>query len=138
ESFFNPRRSNHPEMKACIRGRVIHSPLPDFDVGDCHTSQMLEECLMKWSTKIIAEHGVKPGSRVCTHIRNTIENMAAALAVVIAGGTLVMAKTAYVPREVLYVLRNSQCDYILTDKETAPNLLQITMPLTIKVSPVDI
>lgn len=111
---------------------------------------------MKWSTKIIAidsqqgvsarelltkiqryavgfqEKGLKPGSRVCTHIRNTIENMAAALAVVFAGGTLVMAKTAYVPREVIYVLRNSECDYILTDKETAPNLLQITMPSTVK------
>ncbi|CAN7981892.1 unnamed protein product, partial [Ixodes pacificus] len=58
--------------------------------------------------------------------------MAAALAVVFAGGTLVMAKTAYVPREVIYVLRNSECDYILADKATAPNLLQMTMPTTIK------
>ncbi|CAN7981693.1 unnamed protein product [Ixodes pacificus] len=143
-------------MTACIRERVIHSPFPDFDVGDCHASQMLQECLMKWSTKTIAvysqqtltaidllkkirryavgfqQHGLKPGSRVCTQLRNTIDNIAAGLAVVFAGGTLVMAKTSYIAREVIYIIRDSECDYILTDKDTAPNLLKITMPSTIK------
>lgn len=44
-------------------------------------------------------HGVKAGSRVCAHIGSTVENAAAALGVVFAGATLVMAKTAYVASE---------------------------------------
>ncbi|XP_042147526.1 4-coumarate--CoA ligase 2 [Ixodes scapularis] len=43
-----------------------------------------------------------------------------------------MAKTSYVARELIYTIRDSECDYILTDKNTAPNLLKITMPSTIK------
>ncbi|KAM7294739.1 4-coumarate--CoA ligase 1-like, partial [Ixodes scapularis] len=78
------------------------------------------------------QHGLKPGSRVCTQLRNTIDNIAAGLAVVFAGGTLVMAKTSYVAREVIYIVQDSECDYILTDKGTAPNLLKMTMPSTIK------
>ncbi|KAM7307383.1 4-coumarate--CoA ligase 1-like [Ixodes scapularis] len=117
---------------------------------------MLQEGLMKWSTRTIAvdshqsltaielltkiqryavgfqEHGLEPGSRVCAYIRNSIENLAALQAVLFAGATLVMAKTSYVAREVLYTLRDGECDYILTDKETAPNLREITMPPTIK------
>ncbi|KAM7307160.1 4-coumarate--CoA ligase 1-like, partial [Ixodes scapularis] len=153
--ILRPQKKNL-RMAACIQERVIHSPFPDFDVGDCHASQMLQECLMKWSTKIIAvdsqqtitandllkkiqryafgfqQRGLKPGSKVCTQLRNTIDNIAAGLAVVFAGGTLVMAKTSYVAREVIYTIRDSECDYILTDKDTAPNILKITMPSTIK------
>ncbi|CAN8021527.1 unnamed protein product, partial [Ixodes persulcatus] len=47
-------------------------------------------------------HGVKAGSMVCAHIGSTVENAAAALGVVFAGGTLVMAKTAYVASDAIY------------------------------------
>lgn len=143
-------------MTALIRDRVIHSPFSDFDVGDSHASQIIEECLIKFSSKVIAvdaqqsltaielltkirryaagyrEHGLKPGSRVCTHIRNTLENVAAALGVVFAGGTLVMAKTSYVARELMYTVRDSDCQFILADEETAHNVLKIEMPSSIK------
>ncbi|KAM7314153.1 luciferin 4-monooxygenase [Ixodes scapularis] len=44
-----------------------------------------------------------------------------------------MAKTSYVAREVIYTIQDSECDYILADKDTAPNILKITMPSTIKI-----
>lgn len=45
------------------------------------------------------QHGVKPGSKVCAHIGNGVENVAAAFGVVFAGGTLVMAKAISVASE---------------------------------------
>ncbi|CAN7947902.1 unnamed protein product, partial [Ixodes pacificus] len=89
-------------MTARIINRVIHSSLPDFDVGDSYASQFIEQRLKKFSTKILLvdthqtltgsqllekirkyavgyqQHGVKPGSNVCAHIGNAAETVAAA------------------------------------------------------------
>lgn len=40
--------------------------------------------------------GIQKGTRVCCQTGNALENMVAAMGIVFAGGTLVMAKTAFV------------------------------------------
>ncbi|KAM7307152.1 uncharacterized protein ISCGN_010788 [Ixodes scapularis] len=127
------------QVSACYQGapvkRFASSVVPD-SVRDIDSQQTLtaNDLLKKIRRYAVGfqQHGLKPGSRVCTQLRNTIDNIAAGLAVVFAGGTLVMAKTSYVARELIYTIRDSECDYILTDKDTAPNLLKMTMPSTIK------
>ncbi|XP_040071719.1 4-coumarate--CoA ligase 1-like [Ixodes scapularis] len=143
-------------MTARIMDRVIHSSLPDFDVGDSYVSQFIEQRLKKFSNKIILvdthqtltgsqllekirkyavgyqQHGVKPGSNVCAYVGNAVETVAAAFGVVFAGGTLVMAKTAYVARELLYTIEDCQCTFLLTDQENAPNAAKVAMPSNIK------
>ncbi|XP_040074495.1 4-coumarate--CoA ligase 1-like [Ixodes scapularis] len=143
-------------MTARIINRVIHSSLPDFDVGYSYASQFIEQRLKKLSTKIILvdshqtltgsqllekirkyavgyqQHGVKPGSNVCAYIGNAAETVAAAFGVVFAGGTLVMAKTTYVARELLHTIEDSQCTFLLTDQEIAANAAKVAMPSNIK------
>ncbi|XP_040073902.1 luciferin 4-monooxygenase-like [Ixodes scapularis] len=143
-------------MAARIVNGVINTTLADFDVGDSYASQLIEDCLKKLSSKVIIvdnhqsltayqllekirkyavgyqEHAVKPGSRVCAYIGNAVEAVAAAFGVVFAGGTLVMAKTTYVARELVHTIEDSQCTFLLTDQENAPNAAKVVMPSTIK------
>ncbi|XP_040069826.1 4-coumarate--CoA ligase 1-like [Ixodes scapularis] len=143
-------------MAARIVNGVIHSTLADFDVGNSYASQLIEERLKKLSSKILIgdihqsltanhllekirkyavgyqEHGVKRGSRVCAYIGNAVEAVAAAFGVVFAGGTLVMAKTTYLARELAYTIEDSQCSFLLTDQESASNAAKVVMPSIIK------
>ncbi|XP_040072843.1 probable CoA ligase CCL7 [Ixodes scapularis] len=104
-------------MAARIANEVIQSPFPDFDVGNKCVSELIEGRLKKLSHKVIIvdayqsltasqllkkirkyavgfyQYGVKPGTKVCVYVDNTVENVAAAFGVMFAGGTLVMAKT---------------------------------------------
>ncbi|KAM7302403.1 4-coumarate--CoA ligase 1 [Ixodes scapularis] len=143
-------------MAARIINRVIHSPFPDYDVKDSSAPELIEKRLKKFSDKIIIvdayqsltardllkkirkyavgyqHHGVKAGSMVCAHIGSTVENAAAALGVVFAGGTLVMAKTAYVARELMFTMEDSKCTFLLTDQQSASNVRKLSMPSRIK------
>ncbi|XP_040069823.1 4-coumarate--CoA ligase 1-like [Ixodes scapularis] len=143
-------------MAARIVNRVIHSTLANFDVGNSYASQLIEERLKKLSSKIIIvdthqsltahqllekirkyavgyqEHGVRPGSRVCAYIGNAVDTVAAAFGVVFAGGTLVMATTTYVARELVYTIEDSQCTFLLTDEESASNAAMVAIPSSIK------
>ncbi|XP_042149741.1 acyl-CoA synthetase 7-like [Ixodes scapularis] len=143
-------------MAARIVNKVIHSPFPDFDVGNNCASELIKQRLSELSNEVIIvdanqcltacqmlakirryavgyeQHGVKPGSRVCAHIGNTIENVAAALGVVFAGGTLVMAKTTCVSRELLYTIEDSHCTFLIIDEQTAPNVKELIMPPSLK------
>ncbi|KAM7302383.1 4-coumarate--CoA ligase 1-like [Ixodes scapularis] len=49
-----------------------------------------------------------------------------------AGGTLVMAKTTSVARELVYTMEDSQCTFLLTDQETASNAAKVAIPSSIK------
>ncbi|XP_029830273.2 4-coumarate--CoA ligase 1-like [Ixodes scapularis] len=143
-------------MDTEIVNGVIHSTLADFDVGNSYASQLIEERLQKLLSKIIIadthqsltahqllekirkyavgyqKHGVKSGSRVCAYIGNAVEAVAAAFGVVFAGGTLVMAKTTYVERELVYTIEDSQCTFLLTDRKRASNAAKVVMPSSIK------
>ncbi|XP_040072838.1 4-coumarate--CoA ligase 1-like [Ixodes scapularis] len=143
-------------MAARIVNGVIHSTLADFDVGNSYASQLIEERLKKLSSKIIIvdthqslaahqllekirkyavgyeKHGVQPGSRVCVYIGNAVEAVAAAFGVIFAGGTLVMATTTYVARELVYTIEDSQCTFLLTDQERASNAAKVAIPSSIK------
>ncbi|CAN8021526.1 unnamed protein product, partial [Ixodes persulcatus] len=78
------------------------------------------------------QHGVKPGSKVCAHIGNGVENVAAAFGVVFAGGTLVMAKAISVARELVYMIEDSHCPFLLVDQQTAPNVAKSVLPTCVK------
>ncbi|KAM7301991.1 hypothetical protein ISCGN_017508 [Ixodes scapularis] len=43
-----------------------------------------------------------------------------------------MAKTTFVARELLYTIEDSQCTFLLTDQESAPNAAKVAMPSNIK------
>ncbi|KAM7307354.1 4-coumarate--CoA ligase 1-like [Ixodes scapularis] len=143
-------------MDTKIVNGVIHSTLADFDVGNSYASQLIEERLQKLLSKIIIadthqsltahqllekirkyavgyqKHGVKSGSRVCAYIGNAVETVAAAFGVIFAGGTLVMAKTTYVERELVYTIEDSQCTFLLTDRKRASNAAKVVMPSSIE------
>ncbi|CAN7937989.1 unnamed protein product [Ixodes hexagonus] len=78
------------------------------------------------------QEGLGSGSRVCTCVHNTVDNLAAVLAVIFLGGTLVMAKTVYFPRELSYNIDDSNCDYVLTDEKGVSKFLELCKCLRIK------
>ncbi|KAM7302389.1 4-coumarate--CoA ligase 1 [Ixodes scapularis] len=143
-------------MAARIVNRVIHSPFLDFDVGNSCAPELIEQRLKTLSNKTIIvdtyktmnasnllekvrryavgfqQHGMKPGSRVCAHIGNGVENVAAVFGVVFAGGTLVMAKATSVARELVYMIEDSHCTFLLVDQQTAPNVAKFVIPTCVK------
>ncbi|CAN7937994.1 unnamed protein product [Ixodes hexagonus] len=136
-------------MASLIINGVISSPFPDFDTRGRSMPQVMTEYLSKFSDKVVAvdqttrltagqllskirsyaagfqKWGVSPGIRVCAHLHNTVDNMAAVLAVVFAGGAVVLAKPVLVLRELLYQIRDSDCSFVLTDERCAPGVLQV-------------
>ncbi|CAN8021519.1 unnamed protein product, partial [Ixodes persulcatus] len=136
-------------MTTRIVDGVVFSPYPDFDVQNHSATWVIREGLCKFGDKVVAidndqqltgnqllrkiqryalgfqRSGVRPGSYVCAHVSNTVENVAAILGVVFVGGTLVMAKPSLVTRELLYQIKDSGCRYVLTDKHGASKALEV-------------
>ncbi|XP_029831455.3 4-coumarate--CoA ligase 1 [Ixodes scapularis] len=136
-------------MAALITDGVISSPFADFDTKGRSAAQVITEYLNKLADKVVAvdtstsltagqllskarryaagfqKWGVAPGARVCAHLHNTVESMAAAFAVMFAGGTVVLARTTLVARELLYQIRDSECSFVLTDELCTGTVLQI-------------
>lgn len=76
--------------------------------------------------------GIQKGTRVCCQTGNALENMVAAMGIVFAGGTLVMAKTAFVERELRYQIEDSQCQWILTDEINSSKALEVMEKVPLK------
>ncbi|CAN7996992.1 unnamed protein product [Ixodes hexagonus] len=136
-------------MTARIVDGVVYSPFPDFDVQNYSAPRLIRERLTKFGDKIVAidydqqltgnqlltkilryatgfqRGGLGPGSHVCAHLSNTLENVAALLGVVFVGGTVVMAKPTLVTRELLYQIKDSECRFVLTDKLGASKMLEV-------------
>lgn len=53
-----------------------------------------------------SREGLKRGARVCCQLGNTLDGIVAAMGVVFAGGTLVMAKTTFVESECAYFTKH--------------------------------
>ncbi|XP_040076659.1 4-coumarate--CoA ligase 1 [Ixodes scapularis] len=128
---------------------VVHSPFPDFDVGNYSAPRLIRERLSTFGDTIVAvddeqqltgkqllkkiqrhamgfqRSGLGPGSYVCAHLSNTVENVAAVLGVVFVGGTVVLARPTLVTRELLYEIKDSGCRFALADKSGASKLLEV-------------
>ncbi|CAN7945863.1 unnamed protein product [Ixodes hexagonus] len=136
------------KMTTRIVDGVVYSPYPDFDVQNYSAPRIIREGLSKFGDKIVAidndqqltgnqlltkilryatgfhRSGLRPGCRLCAHVSNTVENVAAVLGVVFVGGTVVMAKPTLVTRELVYQIKDSECRYVLTDRLGASKVLE--------------
>ncbi|EEC07548.1 acyl-CoA synthetase, putative [Ixodes scapularis] len=136
-------------MTAQIVDGVVYSPYPDFDVQNHCAPRVIREGLSKFGEKVVAidnvhqltgnqllrriqryalgfqRSGLRPGSYVCAHLSNTVDNVAAVLGVVFTGATIVMAKPTLVTRELLYIIKDSECRYVLADKHAASKVLEV-------------
>lgn len=143
-------------LSAPITDGVISSPFVGVDVRDLSVPQLIREQLSRFPDKVVAvdggvsvtaselirkieryacgfqKCGLGPGSRICVHTRNGMESMAAALGAAFAGGTLVMAKSTLISREVLYQIQVAGCGHILTDLDCAPKILDVRNRLQLK------
>ncbi|CAN7997491.1 unnamed protein product [Ixodes pacificus] len=136
-------------MAAQIVDGVVYSPYPDFDVQNHCAPRVIREGLSKFGEKVVAidnvhqltgnqllrriqryalgfqRSGLRPGSYVCAHLSNTVDNVAAVLGVVFTGATVVMARPTLVTRELLYIIKDSECRYVLADKHAASKVLEV-------------
>ncbi|CAN8021520.1 unnamed protein product [Ixodes persulcatus] len=136
-------------MTAEIVNGVVYSPFPDFDVQNHCAPRVIREGLSKFGEKVVAidnvhqltgnqllrriqryalgfqRSGLRPGRYVCAHLSNTVDNVATVLGVVFTGATVVMAKPTLVTRELLYIIKDSECRYVLADKHAASKVLEV-------------
>ncbi|KAH9372351.1 hypothetical protein HPB48_001592 [Haemaphysalis longicornis] len=68
-------------------------------------------------------HGVQQGDRVCVHVNNNVENYAAMYGCILAGATIVMAKTSLTERKLAW-LQNGLLRNKITDKNAAVTALE--------------
>lgn len=143
-------------MKVRIEDGIVHSPYSDVDVpirsfydlareklsenpdrtalvGDelCLTRAQLLVRMKRYAVGF-RRHGVQPGDRVCIHVNNNAENFAAMYGCILAGATLVMAKTSLTERELRYQAEDSDSTHILTNVEYAPKVAKAVASLTMK------
>nr|XP_037287125.1 long-chain-fatty-acid--CoA/3-oxocholest-4-en-26-oate--CoA ligase-like [Rhipicephalus microplus] len=105
-------------MKARIQDGVVYSPFPSTDIPSCSAYTVIEEALSRNPERVafiegsikttkaellalmkrfavgFQQQGIGPGDRVCAHLRNSLENLAAMYGCIFTGATLVLAKTS--------------------------------------------
>lgn len=143
-------------MTARIVDGVLQSPFTLDDYEGISAPQLIRDRLQKYADKVIAidvdahltgaellhrirrsaagfsREGVKKGTKVCCQLGNSLDNIVACMGVVFAGGTLVMAKTAFVERELRYEIEDSKCEWILTDEANSSKASQVMETISIK------
>ncbi|CAN8021528.1 unnamed protein product [Ixodes persulcatus] len=136
-------------MSTTIVDGVVYSTVSEHDDDRRSAFQLIKDCLNMCPEKMIAvdscqsltsrdflikiqrcaarfhQEGVGLGCRVCAYIHNTVDNMAAALAVLSLGGTLILAKSFCIPRELMYIIQDSNSSFVLTDDKGASTVLEI-------------
>lgn len=143
-------------MTARIVDGVLQSPFTLDDFEGISAPQLIRDCLQRYADKVIAidvdahltgaellhrirrcaagfsREGVKKGTKVCCQLGNSLDNIVAAMGVVFAGGTLVMAKAAFVERELRYEIEDSHCECILTDEANSSKASQVMEKISLK------
>uniref|UniRef100_G3MNC2 AMP-dependent synthetase/ligase domain-containing protein n=1 Tax=Amblyomma maculatum TaxID=34609 RepID=G3MNC2_AMBMU len=143
-------------MKARIEDGVVYSPYPSVDIPVCSFYDLAREKLLTNPDKValvdgaasltrfevlvrmqrfavgLRQHGVQAGDRVCVHLKNSVENMIAMYGCVLAGATVVLAKTSLTQNELRYQAQDSDSTHILTDEEYADKARQAVAELSIK------
>ncbi|XP_072143786.1 uncharacterized protein [Dermacentor andersoni] len=78
------------------------------------------------------QHGVLSGDRMCIHLDNTVENLLAMYGCVLAGATIVLAKTSLTEGEIRYHAGDGDCTHIITDEQYAVKVKAAVASLNIK------
>ncbi|XP_037562901.1 uncharacterized protein LOC119442195 isoform X2 [Dermacentor silvarum] len=145
-------------MTARIVDGVLQSPFTLSDFEDISVPQLIRDRLQRYADKVVAidvdahltgaellhrirrcaagfsRDGLKRGTRVCCQLGNALDAIVAAMGIVFAGGTLVMAKAAFVERELRYQIEDSNCEWILTDQSNSSKALQVMEKIPLKIT----
>ncbi|XP_065292251.1 uncharacterized protein [Dermacentor albipictus] len=78
------------------------------------------------------QHGVLSGDRMCIHLDNTVENLLAMYGCVLAGATIVLAKTSLTEGEIRYHAEDGDCTHIITDEQYAVKVKAAVARLNMK------
>ncbi|CAN7982571.1 unnamed protein product [Ixodes pacificus] len=117
-------------MKCRIEDGVVYSPFPSCEIPRCSFYTMAKEWLAKTPSKRalvddaitltrhelfqrlqrygagFQEHGIVPGDRICIHLSNCVENFVATFGCIMAGATIILAKTTLTASEFYTRLSN--------------------------------
>nr|XP_037286154.1 probable 4-coumarate--CoA ligase 3 [Rhipicephalus microplus] len=143
-------------MKARMQDGVVYSPFPSADIPSCSAYTVIEEALSRNPERVafiqgsikttraellalmkcyavgFQQQGIGPGDRVCAHLKNSLENLAAMYGCIFAGATLVLAKTSLTERELRGQIVDSDSTHVLTDVELAEKVTKAILYLDLK------
>ncbi|XP_049522186.1 uncharacterized protein LOC119450782 isoform X3 [Dermacentor silvarum] len=78
------------------------------------------------------QHGISMGDRVCVHLNNSIDNVAAMYGCIFAGATLVLAKTSLTEGELHYQITDSDSTHVLTEVQFTEKVKKAAASLHLK------
>ncbi|XP_037280862.2 uncharacterized protein LOC119174144 [Rhipicephalus microplus] len=143
-------------MKAPIRDRVVYSPYPSVEIPECSFYTLAKEQLLVNPDKPLLvsdvvsltrketlahmeryaigfrNNGVAPGHRICIHLDNGVENLVAIYGCILAGATVVLAKTSLTENELRYQCEDSESTHILTEQKYAEKVVRTAAALSMK------
>ncbi|XP_049268968.1 uncharacterized protein LOC119382105 [Rhipicephalus sanguineus] len=143
-------------MKARIEDGVVYSPHPSIDIPLCSfccltrerllvnpdktalvddaTSLTRVEVLSRMQRYAVGfrQNGVVPGDRICIYLKNSIDNLLAAYGCIMAGATVVLAKTSLTESELRYEAEDSDSTHVLTDVELTEKVSRAVQSLPLK------
>ncbi|XP_072144086.1 uncharacterized protein [Dermacentor andersoni] len=143
-------------MKALIKDGVVYSPFPSVEIPLCSAYTIVKQVLAKNPERLalvdndehltrrefflrmqryatgFQQHGVSTGDRVCVHLSNSVDNVAAMYGCIFAGATLVLAKTSLTEGELHYQINDSNCTHVLSDVQFTGKVKKTTASLHLK------
>uniref|UniRef100_A0A131XU13 Putative acyl-coa synthetase n=1 Tax=Ixodes ricinus TaxID=34613 RepID=A0A131XU13_IXORI len=143
-------------MKCRIEDGVVYSPFPSCEIPRCSFYTMVKEWLAKTPSKRalvddaitltrhelfqrlqrygagFQEHGIVPGDRICIHLSNCVENFVSMFGCIMAGATVILAKTTLTARELHYQMQDGDATHVLTDTAYVEKVLAASSTLQLK------
>ncbi|KAL1424324.1 hypothetical protein MTO96_020316 [Rhipicephalus appendiculatus] len=144
------------KMKARIEEGVVYSPYPSIDIPVCSFCSLTKEKLLLNPDKTalvddaasmtraevlsrmqryavgFRQNGVAPGDKICIYLKNSIENLLATYGCIMAGATVVLAKTSLTESELCYQAKDSDSTHVLTDVELTHEVSRAVPSLSLK------
>lgn len=111
-----------PEMISTCLEAVWNSTIAVSGDREYKGSDVLPMIKM-YANRFVA-HGLHPGQRVWARLHNTLQNWAASMGVIFAGGVLFLSSNSLIGGASINLLVESGARYILTDEENKPLLQQ--------------
>ncbi|KAL3209170.1 hypothetical protein MRX96_009358 [Rhipicephalus microplus] len=130
-------------MKAHIEDNIIYSPYPDITIPLCSFYTLAKKKLLVDPDKValvsdvatltrgqllagmeryavgMQKYGLLPGDRICIHLNNEAQNLLVMYGCILAGATIVLAKTSLTEGELRYQAEDSDCTHIITEEQYA-------------------
>lgn len=143
-------------MKALIKDGVVYSPHPSVEIPYCSAYAVIKDVLAKYPDRLalvdgverltrrelflriqryaagFQQHGVSAGDRVCVHLSNSLDNVAAMYGCIFAGACLVLAKTSLTEGELRYQMEDSDSTHVLSDVQFANKVKKAAASLALK------